>query len=499
LIIASSDLDSGLRVASVYSLGKIGAALVKDKAEGRVPPGQIAPEIERIALCLGGRLTDADESVRYQSLVSLSLFKSDAKPAMPVIIKLIKSGNFDYIIAGASLVESIGPAASPAVPYLVNILDYEKARPWTVAALGAIGPAAAPAVPALLNIARRSGDRDKVLALEALAGISISSPEVQSELGKTIAAVDSQALRNLFFGIARAGEGVAGLLPVIKARVAGEDKDIRINAMDVYFAAGSAGVPYLAECFLSPEEDIRHQTCRHIHNMRLAAPAAILALAKSGYSGAEVDGCLAWAYADMGKPGEKILADWLVGDDIIRRRESEVVVAARKLVHKVGVEKFAAALAKPDTNVVGIVYSALYDLGPDALPAIPVLMDGFKAGKTEETVLSSTLNSVGEAGCRKWLPDMLDILRGNDAVLSGKAETVFPNVRSCYKHSIPALCDLLDDRKERVRLSAVRVLGNMYEDAMSALPSLEMARQKHGGAARGTFDEAIRKIRRNID
>jgi hypothetical protein len=82
-----------------------------------------------------------------------------ARPAVPMLIDLLNSGNQAKREAAALALGGIGPAGSAATASLIQALDDEGVRFRAAIALGRIGPAAEAAVPALTGVVSGDGRR----------------------------------------------------------------------------------------------------------------------------------------------------------------------------------------------------------------------------------------------------------------------------------------------------------------------------------------------------
>src|SRR5712691_9374007 len=94
--------------------------------------------------------TDGDRAVRARAE---SAVRQIGTNALPFLMKMVTS---KYELKGYGPVAALGfqilgPAAKPAVPALVAMLDDERLSPEATAALGAIGPEAEESVPVLLK------------------------------------------------------------------------------------------------------------------------------------------------------------------------------------------------------------------------------------------------------------------------------------------------------------------------------------------------------------
>jgi len=134
-------------------MGRAGAAILAAIALTagctHKPPfeGRGVAELERM-------LDDSNPTVRVQGAHGLSLHGSEARPAVPALVKALQSPDALLRSQAALALGAIEPAAADAVPALITALDDPEwsVRRQTVLALGEIGPAARPAVESLRRL-----------------------------------------------------------------------------------------------------------------------------------------------------------------------------------------------------------------------------------------------------------------------------------------------------------------------------------------------------------
>ena len=239
LVNALKDTDPSVRELAAFALGCIpsdgqttvpalakalrdGESSVRKRAAGALgsihrEPGSAVPAL------VGVLKDDEDEDVQKAALSALIKFGADAKPAVPILIELLK-GNVGFLRwLAAQELGAIGPAAHDAAPYLAAALkdpdedirleaagslakigqDQAEALPipvrllnhedWHVRAraagvLGEFGSSAKTAVPALTNLLKDEDEDVRRVASNALERIA-------SALQKSSAADAADSLR----------------------------------------------------------------------------------------------------------------------------------------------------------------------------------------------------------------------------------------------------------------------------------------------------------------
>jgi HEAT repeat protein len=162
LVRHTADTDSMIRTYACMALGKIHA-----QPELAVPA---------LVLCLD------DPGSRYQALFALEQFGTDAKAAVPTLVRMLRD-TYQHPGFRTSVIESLGEIhcdAQLVVPALLEYLAEPPANQVVVAtALGKFGPQASNAVPALRDLAAdfrgkemRDTAHKALKAIEGPAGIA---------------------------------------------------------------------------------------------------------------------------------------------------------------------------------------------------------------------------------------------------------------------------------------------------------------------------------------
>jgi HEAT repeat protein len=123
---------------------------------------------EAVPVLLG--LLGSDQWDEWQSaLRALGNMGPAARGAVPTLLTLL--GDAERRLEVVRTLGLLG--AAEAVPHLIGLLGDDRLRPLALEALGRIGPAAREAIPALRQLAGRWGERELQLqAMEALRGVT---------------------------------------------------------------------------------------------------------------------------------------------------------------------------------------------------------------------------------------------------------------------------------------------------------------------------------------
>ncbi len=145
-----------------------------------------------------------------------------AKPAVPALIKVLESRSTDVNLEVLYALRGIGPEAVDAIPALVRALDAKNMHTqyWSVQALGAMGEAAVPAVPDLIR--KMATGLASVRRFSALALGDIGPKIGKAGIEALIGGLDdfTFAVReNSLQALAKLGPAAAAAGPVLKRKL----------------------------------------------------------------------------------------------------------------------------------------------------------------------------------------------------------------------------------------------------------------------------------------
>ena len=157
-----------------------GSCLARNAALMNLKPAEVLPSM---IAALRGR----EPLLAAHAATILAHFQADALPALPELKIALRDDERVLRDAAARAIEAIGPAASDAIPALVEALDDPTAQTVAARALGVFGPAAAAAAPklvALLTDLSSFGESTElpVAALRALGRLGVVDDSIQTIL-----------------------------------------------------------------------------------------------------------------------------------------------------------------------------------------------------------------------------------------------------------------------------------------------------------------------------
>jgi HEAT repeat protein len=212
LTVALKDTDSSVRSAAAMALGNI--------------PGDMRVTVPALI----NELQDKDESVRANSMRSLGKIGQCPELAVPALVGGLNRGNSGGTRESASeALIRFGPAAKPAVPALIALLNENDLDldVYVAPVLGAIGPEAQDAEPALLAILRGSNDQVRLEAADALGKIGRDQAEAVAVTTPILEAEDWQDRMRAAGVLKDLGPSAATSVPALTRALKDEDGDVR--------------------------------------------------------------------------------------------------------------------------------------------------------------------------------------------------------------------------------------------------------------------------------
>lgn len=269
------DPDEDVRYEAAKALEELGPLAGAEPDHGIFKP---------TAVLLGKALFDKSPKVRVKAFDALGQMGKLAAPAVPDIIKALKSEDVVIRRRAASLLGVIGPGAEKAVPDLIKALD--DPDPWinnpkvvsvphaAMMTLGWIGPKAKAAIPVLMKrlLDKNQDSMVRGTAVVSLAKIGKDEPQVQKSLIAILEDPNEHELHHaaahglMLIGPA-AKAGVPALVKLLDLKKIGKYKDPQhtmeqfIGTLGVMGPEAKAAVSHLANLVQdkSLPSSVRHQ------------------------------------------------------------------------------------------------------------------------------------------------------------------------------------------------------------------------------------------------
>jgi HEAT repeat protein len=450
----------------------------------------LGPEARSTARHLQRQLDSANPLAR--TLCALALWRVDRRPAaITTLRKQLAAGHsLDWQWASWSLAQC-GPAAVPAAPELVDLLDSreEPVRRFAAIALEAIGR---PAVAALRKHGLKSDSaRQRVESAQVLGGLGPDADDAVGDLVELLNHDSPGSRASAARALGRIGLADPRVLGHLRKRVRDDDRDVRLEAARALGALGpaaSAAMPDLAANVRHPGRDVRRAAGAAL--VRIGKPAvpelvklladsdilvrrqALEALREIGPDSAEALAALQALVKDtkdllrpqaiaaltaVGKPAAPTLAGLLT--------DREVRLDAAAALARLGADGAAArpalteALAPATTPAFRqALLAALAALGPAARESVPALVKA--ASDSDDGTRARALEALARAGtpARDLLPLLRAALKDGEAGTRSMASSLLVEVGGEARQAADALTLLLEDRDNAVRQAAGEAL-----------------------------------------
>ncbi len=128
------------------------------------------------------------------------------------------------------------------------------------------------------------------------------------------------------------------------------------------------------------------------------------------------------------------------------------------------------------TNVEGTILQTLGQIGPDAAPAVPVLVETYNSSTVEE-LRGSAMIALGGIGPRAHaaLPTVLEAAKSTEFFVRGNAIEALTKITVDPDVVVPPLVAALKDKHGWTQKTAAKLLGKLGPAAKAAIPALEAA------------------------
>jgi len=444
LISGLSDPVPEIRAATAAALGQIGW--------GEANPALIAA------------LRDPERAVRSAAAAALARTKPDKRKAIPALAASLRA---DPLGHGDPAVETLGAMGEPAVPVAIELL--QEANPELTssgaALLAKLGPAATAAIPSLINAFHRPERQIRHLAAEALA--SVGEPAIEA---LTLALRDRDprlrggAARALQLMGKQASPAIAALIAVLAepeppddpTPPQSDDSEEGSNSPQpspsgyqaALVAIGRASVPALLQQLESSDHSPRVHAVRTIGFLgeqgRAAVPRLIGLL---GHPDIRLEA--AWALGRIGTPARAAVPMLI---SALKNRDAGLRLRAAEALGRIGENSPGQRTPLVKRGVVAALASALKD--PD------------RRVRAAAAAACSRIGSQASAAA----PELVALLRDPEVVIRLAALRALGQI---VQHSGPAqsaLLGCLKDNDRRVRLAAAKAIAgsDLGSDAVIA-------------------------------
>jgi HEAT repeat protein len=428
LIARLTDVNVEVRREATASLGKIGATwkgrgaireaappLLEELAKGRPFQAEAATALGQIgyaAPLVDALKTAKSERVRAGAARALALVGSEALDYVPALMAAVKDADPHVRHEAVLTLGAIGRPAAAAVPTLIGALDDSDyvVPPGAAIALGQLGPEAESASAALCKALTSSSHELRTQAQAALVAVG---PGAASSLRESLKSKDPTVVILAAQAIGRIGP---------KAR---------------------AAVPELVLAFGHNSPGVKVTTSEALTALRARVPEAIPALA------------LAVSHPDLNVATTAVT--------VLQELKADTPVVVTALTNRLEAPWNAAPGA---IELHRLIVRSLGDVGPNARPAVPMLLVALDdPALMEDAALSLRVILAPKAGGA----DLVNTLQKQGQLDERQVALV---LGSGTADAAPALTELLGHTRVRVRAAAALSLGRLGAKAGASQPSL---------------------------
>lgn len=427
LVNAIQNPDSGVRLASVWILGEIGAAVAENDGERTIhtesamASDEVGRSGEAIVPALLLALQDDGEDVRDEARRALHKVGPDATEVIPILIADLKDKFSPVRRAAAGVLEDLGRKAEPAIPALLVALRDGKpsVRESAVQALARVGP---------------QSNKVALALVDALGDESVRSAATQTLFGS-----DSNEI-----------------IPALVDKLSSRDPQVRWAAHLVLIQISSKlpkVLPALEASLASPSA-----------NAREMAAQALGGISKT----TERERIEIWQLVeDINDPagrgrGDAFQVLWEFNGNW---RDSVGAIGRR--------------LEDSNEHVRGEAVKALGRLGFLAVDTLPALIKATHDNDREVAILATdALGEIGRARKELVVPALIEVLDRDDPPFTDAAALALAKVDPTRaKAAVPVLIEILEERGSRDFAAddftaVARALGGIGPDAQQAVPAL---------------------------
>jgi HEAT repeat protein len=482
-----ADKEAPVRLQAVRALGALG---FQDPA-AIVPLGRalgdaeelVRAEAARVLGWLGPRAAEAlrplVRALREEGKVGAEAQGALARlgaPAVPALRALLRDPDVPVRLAALGVLRRMGPAADAAVPDLIDCLDDEETALDALVALAWMGERAVPALVAGLEARRPGPVRRK--AMWGLCRLAPASRRAVPEMLAGLTDADVQVWAATALGECPLERSAAA--PLLAACQAA---DSQVRSAALVALAGATTVeerlPVLIRALLDEDYDVQICAAREISRVgRQALPALpglLEALQAPRLRGNDAFAEVLGSFGAAAVPPLCHLAG--------THAESKVRARALGALAAVGPEARPAlplllgALKDDDRAIRAQAARVLAALGPESRAALPALIEQFR--ESSSALLDAAYEALEAIG-PEAVPPLIAALRHRELEVRMRAARALGKLGVTAQEAICPLMDIMRDEEWGLRFNAAVALGDMGPHGAGAVPELSRALQdKH--------------------
>jgi HEAT repeat protein len=438
-----------------------------------------------------------DERTRWFVMRLLGWKGSEARAAVPILIRLLKDKNPSIREKATEVLAQIGPDAKAAILPLLRSLEDETVSgysiilrgqprayhydPWdgAVKALMAIGPEAESrllkeGVPILVR--RLKTDTDYQSIVVALAAIGPKGKNILPIISKFVRCNPRYVPYEVIYALGEFGsEGVPALVSLLKAKDA-TTRGYAVGTLGKLGRKAEPAVPALIKAFKDKNDEVRLgvvQALRQIRPKNKEAIAALIqAVRDSNWDVRRASLITLRWIKSKAKDTVGILQTALHDTSAFVVAEAAYSLLSGGVNQKETAAVLTALLEKDDEGTRAIILGTLERLGQKARPMAPVLVGLLNGRDVPSRIYAAkAVCRVDPKHAREALPVLVELLK--DESYQDTVIDALQGMGPAAKGAVPALITLLDNAEHLHRkLGIINVLRGLGQDAKAAIPAL---------------------------
>jgi HEAT repeat protein len=439
------------------------------RSAARCLPGRIDPKSEWPLVVV--TLNDADAEVRQATLSSLSWMEPPPKGALSVIIAALSDTNKGVREEAADSLARLGPAATCAVSELARAAEDESflVRKSALRAIGRTAAASPESVQALTKALYDPKEDIRQAGMNGLIRLCSEANIATDDLVHALHDEDERVAVDAALLLWKRNRDEAALASLVRwAQVKGPKMtDGRGTSVCAIWALGEIGpnaknaVPTLLCLLDCGPSSLKGEVAKTLGQIGPDAGEAAPALGQILLQGREYSHEAGHALAQLGKPGLPYL---------LKALQVEKGYYTRK-----------------------IACMALRDLGPDAQPATPHLIELlYDTNSLVRMAAAETLQAIG-SGARSATPALVESVKDKDADVRTQVVKALARMGQ-DPLVVSALTSALTDEASDIRTEAAKALASFGPVAKEAVPALRAAFKDVQGRVRIAAGRALWRI-----
>lgn len=317
----------------------------------------IMPEAPRDALALMKDLQNPDKVVQRQAVVALGELGASARPALPLLLQLLKDPDATLAHVVVQTLQKIPPVEADLPVYQAALREnHPLVRQQVAARLGRLGPQAREAVPELAALLKDKDFRVRRKVVTALREIGPAARSACSNLTEALADDDREVADQAFETLMQLGIPEAAAVAQLEALLEHPRPEVELAAATLLVRAGVVGhaVKALVTGLTNPDSSIRERVMQLVSRLGTPSLRQVAASLKPAVPALR---------AGLGHPDRKVI--W----------HALQLIEGIGPVAKEALPEVSQFLTDREDAMKVAAVRALGAMGPEAKSAVPALLE----------------------------------------------------------------------------------------------------------------------------